>query len=100
MQYYKHTTRRPINYPTGMPDMAAAQNEPMAAFDKGSECKGNEDFRNPSSLPILANQSLGMAYVPYQKFEDTNEPAKALECGTLFRALYFPFYGQRRRSSL
>ncbi|MBE6666183.1 MAG: spore coat associated protein CotJA [Ruminococcaceae bacterium] len=41
-----------------------------------------------------------MAYVPYQSFEDLNEPAKALECGTLFEALYMPFYGQRRRNGI
>jgi hypothetical protein len=48
-----------------------------------------------SSNP-LTGFPLAMAYVPYQKFEDLNEPCKALEQGTLFRALYMPFYGQKR----
>ncbi|MBQ8496047.1 MAG: spore coat associated protein CotJA [Clostridia bacterium] len=63
------------------------------SFDK----TGDNDFQNPSSVPVLAGFPLAMAYVPYQKFEELNEPSKALECGTLFQALYKPFYGQRRR---
>jgi hypothetical protein len=39
---------------------------------------------------------LAMAYVPYQAFEDLYEPNKALERGTLFRALDMPFVGQKR----
>ena len=50
-----------------------------------------------SSLPPLTGLSLAMAYVPYQNFDDLNDSPKALECGTLFRELYMPFTGQRRR---
>jgi hypothetical protein len=89
MQYYNHTARRPVGYPAGIADT------PAAAVPKMSE-NGN-DFQNPSTLPLLTGQSLGMAYVPFQRFEDLLEPDKALECGTLFRALYMPFYGQKRR---
>ena len=81
MQYYKHTAHRPIPQnipcatapvtPTPMPESTVSSN-PMTGFP------------------------LAMAYVPYQSFDDLNEPCKALEQGTLFRALYKPFYGQKR----
>lgn len=34
---------------------------------------------------------LAMAYVPWQSFENLNEPYNALECGTLFKDLYLCF---------
>ena len=85
MQYYKHTARRPISpsipcagimptapaAPAPMPDSTVSSN-PMTGFP------------------------LAMAYVPYQAFEDLYEPNKALERGTLFRALDMPFVGQKR----
>ena len=85
MQYYKHTARRPISpsipcagvmptapaAPAPMPDSTVSSN-PMTGFP------------------------LAMAYVPYQSFDDLNEPCKALEQGTLFYSLYKPFYGQKR----
>ena len=83
MQYYKHTVRRPIapNVP-GAAAMAGMPPSPMPESTVSS---------NP-----LTGFPLAMAYVPYQKFDDLNEPCKALEQGTLFRALYKPFYGQKR----
>lgn len=93
MQYYRHTARRPLGYPTSLADIPAAARESTIASDRA----GENDFQNPSSVPLLTGASLAMAYVPYQRFEDLNEPAQALECGTLFQALYMPFYGQRRR---
>ena len=92
MQYYKHPSRRPLSYPVGTSDIPKVSPvfEMKPPFTDGSDLP-------PSNLPPLTDLSLGMAYVPYQRFEDLNEPAKALECGTLFRALYMPFYGQKRR---
>lgn len=92
MQYYNHAARRPVGYPAGLTD------SPVSAVTKTAD-NGN-DFQNPSALPLLTGQSLGMAYVPFQRFEDLLEPEKALECGTLFRALYKPFYGQKRRQNV
>ena len=83
MQYYKHTVRRPVTpgIPVGsMPTVTAAPPMPDATV---------------SSNP-MTGFPLGMAYVPYQTFEDLNEPCKALEQGTLFRALYKPFTGRKR----
>ncbi len=89
MQYYKHTVHRPISHPIGMNGAVSVKPEPPSM----PEMPGNTVSSNP-----LAGFPLGMAYVPYQSFEDLNEPAKALECGTLFKELYLPFYGQRRRN--
>lgn len=90
MQYYKHTVRRPISYTNGLKCEPAVQTAHMQPNQPMPET-------TVSSNP-LSGFPLGMAYVPYQSFEDLNEPAKALECGTLFEALYMPFYGQRRRN--
>ena len=56
-------------------------------------------MENPSvsSLSPLTGLSLAMAYVPYQHFDNLNEAPKALEQGTLFKELYMPFTGQKRR---
>lgn len=89
MQYYRHTARRPVGYP----DIPAVSREIKSAADRAAE----NDFQNPTIVPPLTGLPLAMAYVPYQRFEDLNESDKALECGTLFKALYMPFYGQRRR---
>jgi len=36
-----------------------------------------------------------MAYVPFQQWSETYEPARALDDGTLFPVLNKPFYGRR-----
>lgn len=82
MQYYKHTVRRPVT-----------QSVPCAAMPTVPPSPKPES--TVSSNP-MTGFPLGMAYVPYQPFDDLNEPCKALEQGTLFRALYKPFYGQKR----
>ena len=41
------------------------------------------------------NMVLAMAYVPWQHFDDTFEPAKALMTGTIFPELDKPFLGGR-----
>ncbi len=45
-----------------------------------------------------AHVSLAMMYVPYQHFENTYDPEKALSRGTLFADLDMPFYGAKRRT--
>lgn len=44
-----------------------------------------EIARFPSATP------LAMAYVPFQQWGDTKTPEDALDCGTLFTDLVFPF---------
>lgn len=41
-------------------------------------------------------QSLAMAYVPYQEFEELYSDSEALYNGTLFKKLNLPFLGRKR----
>lgn len=43
------------------------------------------------------NMSLAMAYVPFQQWSSTSSPEKALDSGTLFPDLVFPFEKGGRR---
>lgn len=42
----------------------------------------------------LADLPPGMAYVPWQYFNDVYDPDKALQYGTIFPELNKPFYGR------
>ena len=42
----------------------------------------------PADMPI------GMAYVPWQKWQEIYEPCRALESGTIFKELDKPFLGK------
>lgn len=44
-----------------------------------------------------AQTPLAMAYVPWQQWEDTYSENKALEEGTIFPSLDYPFYGEEGR---
>ena len=41
--------------------------------------------------PKNVHPRLGQAYVPYQKYENINEPENALKHGTVFMALDLPW---------
>ena len=86
MQYYKHPIRRPA--PT---ETVCTSFTPTSAIPKPPAPPENTVSSNP-----MTGFPLAMAYVPYQAFEDLYEPNKALERGTLFRALDMPFVGQKR----
>lgn len=43
----------------------------------------------------LSEKPLAMAYVPWQKFENVLESGCALEQGTIFEDLIFPFIGSQ-----
>ncbi len=47
--------------------------------------QGGDNSRFPAKTP------LAMAYVPFQQWGDTMQPEEALNCGTLFNDLVFPF---------
>lgn len=55
--------------------------------------------RNETCYPKrqVDDMALTMAYVPWQQFSETYEPAKALMVGTIFPELDKPFYGRRAR---
>ena len=66
----------------------------MTEFNNGEEACFLNDFLcqlngGPSVFP--ARTPLAMAYVPYQEFEDLYDASAALENGTLFKNLNFPF---------
>lgn len=62
----------------------------MPDCNKQSKMTGESCHRDPLySLP------LAMAYVPWQRWNQTYELDKALMCGTLFPELNKPFYGKR-----
>lgn len=42
----------------------------------------------------LEDMALAMAYVPWQKWNDTYDVHQGLECGTIFPVLNKPFYGK------
>ena len=86
MQYYKHPIRRPL--PT---ESICAAYAPTSAIPKPPAPPENTISSNP-----MTGFPLAMAYVPYQAFDELNEPQKALENGTLFRNLYMPFVGRKR----
>lgn len=43
----------------------------------------------------IDNKSVAMAYVPWQRWQETYPLDRALECGTLFPELFKPFMGRR-----
>ncbi len=54
---------------------------------------------NVSCAPLrnicAANETLGMAYVPMQKWGETFDLDKAYACATIFPDLVKPFWGRR-----
>lgn len=59
---------------------------PMPAYNMPRSCNIKND--------PLANMPVGMAYVPWQFFQEVYEPDKALLYGTIFPELNKPFYGK------
>lgn len=69
----------------------------MTEFNNGEEACFLNDFldqinnSSSSSGVFPAQTPLAMAYVPYQEFEDLYDASAALQNGTLFKNLNFPF---------
>lgn len=53
-------------------------------------CQNEARMARPDAFDA---QSLAMAYVPIQAFQDLYDLPKALQHGTIFQELDFPFYG-------
>lgn len=58
-------------------------------FPNMSQPSENRYTGETTSFP--SQTSLAMAYVPFQQWGDTMQPNEALESGTLFSDLVFPF---------
>jgi hypothetical protein len=52
---------------------------------------------NGDMPPFPKSTPLAMAYVPFQSWGDTKSAEDALECGTLFSDLVYPFKGGGNR---
>lgn len=57
-------------------------------------CTESQSRPAPHIDPPHEPMVLGMAYVRPQKWEDLYEPEDALQCGTIFRKLNYPFMGR------
>lgn len=75
------TTQRPY---IGMP--VEIDDEPMDNIGRQIPCTDDFENRPPA-----------MAYVPWQVWEKTYEPAEGLKNGTIFPCLNLPFSGGRCR---
>ena len=61
-----------------------------------NECKHPNSNRGTYySMDALGQFPIAMAYVPWQRFGQTYDPAKALCAGTIFPELDKPFCGKR-----
>jgi len=59
-------------------------------------CDHMADCRdNMTDKSYLGNMAIAMAYVPWQHFSKTYEPARGLRAGTIFPELDKPFYGRK-----
>ena len=70
-----------------MQSMQPAQPSQSCCRQKTDGCPDTHDHF-PADMPI------GMAYVPWQKWQDIYEHGKGLECGTIFKELDKPFLGK------
>ena len=85
-------------------DMRMGRNQ-MYARNMNCNCEMNEPCVQPRmnepcddcnrGRDMLYGVPLTMAYVPWQNFECTYEPAQALKIGTIFPELDKPFYGRK-----
>ena len=61
-----------------------------------NECKRQNYGRNThNSMDSLGQFPIAMAYVPWQRFDQTYDLSKALCVGTIFPELDKPFCGKR-----
>lgn len=65
-------------------------NSMICENNNSSDCRNH--MKDSSSLGKMA---IAMGYVPWQYFNTTYEPAKALKVGTIFPELDKPFYGRK-----
>ena len=57
-------------------------------------CSRKMDGRPDTHDHFPADMPIGMAYVPWQKWQDLYDPDKSLESGTIFEELDKPFLGK------
>lgn len=61
-------------------------------------CQQRGQEHNPitcyGEVQPVDSMGIGMAYVPWQRFENLMGAAEGLECGTIFCDLVMPYYGR------
>ncbi len=66
-------------------------------WDNNSRKPSSDNMLRPDysgDMPMFPKHTpLAMAYVPFQNWGDTMSPEDALDCGTLFSDLVYPFKG-------
>jgi len=67
------------------------ENYSYTSYGKAAYSNCKTENINKECSGDMNNFPLAMAYVPWQSFENLNEPYNALECGTLFKDLYLCF---------
>lgn len=68
----------------------------MSAMDYSSEPAVVITYKRNNSMPAFPKETpVGMAYVPYQQWQNIYEPDVALERATIFKDLDKPFLGER-----
>lgn len=80
----QRTPQRSGSYNPGMSQRPQTGRQPMPR-----RCPNHTPARDP-----LAGMAVAMAYVPWQYMNETYEPDKALQCGTIFPELNKPFLGK------
>lgn len=80
-----------LNFYDDMSGMFAAERD-SSLRKRNQDSLQRSDYGSDLS-PLPAVTPLAMAYVPFQSWGDTMTPDNALECGTLFNDLVYPFKG-------
>lgn len=94
MDSCNHTPERECgcNAPTRPMPARSMPSRPMSTRSM-PDCSMSQPCGNMRNDP-LAHLPVGMAYVPWQCFQDVYEPDKAFQYGTIFPELNKPFYGK------
>lgn len=69
-----------------------------AEMKNNCPCEQRQKCRNPVTCygeeQPVDDMGIGMAYVPWQRFENLMCPEEGLNCGTIFHDLVMPYYGR------
>ena len=89
---------RPLGYPEKAGGCGCSANT-VQSGGPGCGCREKDSCRSAGKIPPLTGLSLAMVYAPEQGWENIFEPEEALETGTLFAGLVFPWYPSRCRGN-
>ncbi|MBR4959393.1 MAG: spore coat associated protein CotJA [Clostridia bacterium] len=98
------SARQPVRSPEHAerngPCSSCGHSNQVSSFDSnGCGCREKDSCRSTRNVPQLQGFPLSMIYSPEQVWENLFEPEEALEKGTLFAGLVFPWYPSRCREN-